>query len=220
MKSPIKDIQNSINIQLTYPAKIRMKLVSSNYMNFLGKCYRTLTQIIEGIFHLNISSKNDRRILIERTITSLGGLNGLFIVRELNLHNNYEYTSCAITIYGSTLAQKVAYNANHMDTDGTLIKILLIILSFSTCYDTINPTDTNLLLNTNEIFLTQNIYIEIMFKYMLFRYGYNEASVRFAKLIKIVLDQNMCLGTAGDIQSHKTMIKTVIQDADRIVSLD
>lgn len=214
---PIEDIRKFLIIQSTCPAKMRMKLVSANYMNFLSSFYTALIRFHEGIFHLNTLSKNDRNILMERIMVSLGGFNGLFIVRELNLHKNYEYTSCAITTYGLSTAQKVAQIATQMDNDGTLFKLLLVILSFSTCYDSVYPKDdyNNILLsNTIEIYSIQNIYIEVMFKYMLFRYGYKEASIRFANFIKTILDQNMCLETVRDNKFQKSIVKTVIQDAD------
>jgi len=92
-----------------------MKLVSAIYMNFVSSLYSTLVQFLEGVFHLNILSKNNRSILIKRIMFSLGDLNGLFIVRESNSHNNCEYTSCAITTFELSFVQKVTQT----DNDGT-----------------------------------------------------------------------------------------------------
>ena len=70
-------------------------------------------------------------------------------------------------------------------------------------------------------FLTvQNTYVEILFKYMLFRFGYVEASKRFAGLIQVVLEQNKCLQTLKEVEPHEAMIKEVVQDAERFLCIN
>jgi len=54
---------------------------------------------------------------------------------------------------------------------------------------------------------------------MIFRYGYEQASLRFAGLIKSSLDQSMCALHAEEIQKHEQLIKTVIQQTEQSLTL-
>ncbi|CAF4157808.1 unnamed protein product [Rotaria sordida] len=68
--------------------------------------------------------------------------------------------------------------------------------------------------NTKRLFDIQNTYIEIMFKYMIYRFGYNEASLRFAALIKSFLDQSKCILKAAEVESHDQLIQTIVKDTE------
>ncbi|UJR15864.1 hypothetical protein I4U23_002790 [Adineta vaga] len=223
---PIDNLKKSLEVEANLPVKMRMKLASTNYMNYVTLCYALLIQFLQGVSHFNIVSKGSRSILIERTMSNLGGLNGLFIVRELNLHINYEYITCTIETYGLTIIHEVVKLAHRIDQDGILFKLVLVVLSFSTCYNTIYTTDddhnvtlqSNSSLNSMEIFSIQNIYVDVMFKFLLYRYGYDQAVLRFGSLIKTILDQNRCLEEARNIIPHTFMIKTVMEYANQIIS--
>lgn len=72
--------------------------------------------------------------------------------------------------------------------------------------------------NTKHLYDIQNIYIEIMFKYMIYRFGYNEASLRFAALIKSFLDQSMCVFRAKEIQTHDELIQTIVKETEQALT--
>lgn len=65
----------------------------------------------------------------------------------------------------------------------------------------------------------QNIYVDIMFKYMTYRYGYDEATLRFATIIKHFLDQSMCTIHAEEVQVHAELVQTIINDIERSLTL-
>jgi len=54
-----------------------------------------------------------------------------------------------------------------------------------------------------------------MFKYMIYRFGYNQASLRFAALIKSFLDQSMCVLRAQEIQAHEQLIQTIVKETEK-----
>ena len=131
------------------------------------------------------------------------------------------------TTYGQTLTERVTQLVPFLDQDGTLFKLLLVVLSFSTCYNYILPgendsdqvpSEAHLLTDPVEFLAIQNTYVEVLFKYMLFRSGYVEASKRFAGLIQVVLEQNKCLQTLKEVESHQAMVKEIVQDAEQVLS--
>lgn len=58
-----------------------------------------------------------------------------------------------------------------------------------------------------------------MFKYMIYRFGYQEACLRFAALIKSLLDQSMCIYRAAEIQAHEQLIGKVVKDIQTVLAL-
>jgi hypothetical protein len=54
---------------------------------------------------------------------------------------------------------------------------------------------------------------------MIYRYGYEEAALRFAALIKTSLDQNMCASHAIEVQTHGQLMQTIVQEIERSLTL-
>jgi hypothetical protein len=54
---------------------------------------------------------------------------------------------------------------------------------------------------------------------MIFRYGYQEASLRFAALIKSSLDQSMCAYRAAEIQKHEQLVQAIVEKNERSLTI-
>lgn len=83
----------------------------------------------------------------------------------------------------------------------------------------INVDKNSIFFNTKHLLDIQNIYIDIMFKYMIYRFGYQEACLRFAALIKSLLDQSMCIFRAAEVQAHEQLIGKVAKDIQTVLTL-
>ncbi len=86
--------------------------------------------------------------------------------------------------------------------------------------DTATSEQTDSLPNTKRLLEIQNIYVEMMFKYMIYRYGYDEATSRFASIIKHLLDQSVCTIHAGEVQAHAELVQTIVDDSERLLTLN
>ena len=75
-------------------------------------------------------------------------------------------------------------------------------------------------MNTKDLFQIQNKYVELMFKYMLYRYGYYQAALRFAALIKNFLYQSILTAEANGIIKHDQMMKTAVEEIERLLISD
>ena len=94
-------------------------------------------------------------------------------------------------------------------------------INFDNIYLEYNYSTNNyrLLSNTKYILDIQNFYAEILFKYMIFRYGYEEAALRFAGLIKSSLDRSMCALNAGEVEKHEQLIQIVVKQTEKSLIL-
>ena len=55
---------------------------------------------------------------------------------------------------------------------------------------------------------------------MIFRYGYQEAALRFAGLISSAINQIMCGLHAREVQIHDNMVHDVIEATERSLTVD
>jgi len=54
---------------------------------------------------------------------------------------------------------------------------------------------------------------------MIYRFGYNEAALRFAALIKSFLDQSICVFKAQEeIQAHNQLIQEVVKETEKVLT--
>lgn len=77
------------------------------------------------------------------------------------------------------------------------------------------PRNVRLLSNPRLVLNIQNFYVEILFKYMIYRFGYQEAAMRFMNLIKNLLDQILLTNTARDIQIHQTLVQNIVAETEQ-----
>ena len=51
-----------------------------------------------------------------------------------------------------------------------------------------NMHNDSFIFGTFRLYGSQNVYVELLWRYMLYRYGYSETVLRFSKLVKYILD--------------------------------
>lgn len=78
-----------------------------------------------------------------------------------------------------------------LDFDSTIVKIMLMILAFLSCCLVSNVDENiyndSLLLVTYRLLGYQNVFVELLWKYMIYRYGFYDTVHRFARLIMLLL---------------------------------
>ncbi len=70
------------------------------------------------------------------------------------------------------------------------------------------------------LFNIQNIYVEILFKYLINIFGYDEASKQFQNLIQIILTQNQFLQIGLTDQQHHQIVQTILNQIEQDYQMD
>jgi hypothetical protein len=71
-----------------------------------------------------------------------------------------------------------------------------------------------LLRGTFRLLGSQNLYTEILWKYMIYRYGYEQTVVRFAALVKQMLDLiNLSTGIYTENPHHQILVDDFVEEA-------
>ncbi|CAF3494171.1 unnamed protein product [Rotaria sp. Silwood1] len=230
-KFPISNIRQLLEIQSTYPMKMRLKMAETNMLRIINTMYQGVLPFIINISHFGNLSLNDQSALIERNLRNIGGYSGIVISRDADIHSSPIFKIGFPLIYGSKVMEDAMKIYEKTDSDGTLVKLLMPTLIFSTACDLLILTDKNenkLNISTNEYRLLtdekqildiQNFYTEILFKYMIFRYGYKDAALKFAGLIKTSLDQSMCSLNGREALRHKQLMQTIVKQTEQSLTL-
>ncbi|CAF1107387.1 unnamed protein product [Rotaria sordida] len=230
-KSPVSTIRSTMTLQAAYPVKMRFKMAMDCFKHMTGSMYLSAGPFIKTMPEFVNMSIDDQGVLVERNIRSMSGVSGILVMREADVCTNPYYHNASVAIYGHQRIHQAMRIIAQTDNDGTLIKLMIPILALSTCSDildtvvddmtniTATPGGTRFFSNTLSLLKAQNIYVEMMFKYMLYRYGYNEASLRFSNLIKNCLDQNLMLTGDGDLRKHQQMVQEITEETERSLTL-
>ncbi|CAF2087338.1 unnamed protein product [Rotaria magnacalcarata] len=223
-KFSVPQMRDLLNAQYVFPMKIRMKMAPTNMLTLLSAMYQGVYPFATNITHFTTLPLNDRSTLIERNMRNIGGYSGIILSRDADVHSSPIFKIGFPEIYGTQVTDDAIKIYKNTDQDNTLVKLLIPALIFSTGSDLLLPkieskcdhfgNSCHLLSNEKQVLEMQNFYVEILFKYMIFRYGFKEAVIRFAALIKTSLDQSMCSLNGREVRKHQQLMETIVEQTE------
>jgi hypothetical protein len=75
-------------------------------------------------------------------------------------------------------------------------------------------------LNTLAIFRIQNTYVEVLWKYLVYKYGYYESVQRLMKLIQYLLAGTDAVFESQSIEKHVNDIELLVEQTELTLVLD
>jgi hypothetical protein len=152
----------------------------------------SIQSFIRSIPDFQILTIAEQRSLLERNLQGVAGFNSGLVSRNSGVIDISQFVANRMTIYGSETMTRAKYLDNRLDPDSTLATLMLVILTFSSNCLILNVTENmrndSLLLGTFRLLGSQNVFVELLWKYMIYRYGYYESVIRFDHLVKQALD--------------------------------
>jgi uncharacterized membrane protein len=198
---------------------------ASHTHNLFGIYYTTAQLFVASAPDFKIMTVNEQCSLLKRN------LNGLFIFfaetvcRDLKMLEHAVWANTLTFTLGSDMVERKRYLNGRLEPDTTLIKLMLIIIAFSSnCYmldERQSLSNDHLLLGTFRLLGSQNVFVEILWKYMIYRYGYRETVLRFAGLVKQTLDLiSLVANMYRSDKIHQHFIDDTIRMATSTVKID
>jgi len=105
---------------------------------------------------------------------------------------------------------KCAEDSQRFLTNENLYKLMLMVLIFSSNCSIVvfnNEADVKTMASSIELMQMQDIYVTMFWKYLVYLYGYYGAAMRFAIIIKNVLDGFMRMEEALKSVIHNTIFE-------------
>ncbi|CAF2992324.1 unnamed protein product [Rotaria sp. Silwood2] len=214
-------IQCSLKELSSLPPKLRSK--PSEIVNLMRELYSSIGPLIERSPNFHSLTVDDRQVLIKHNLYVTGVMNGFFLCRELNVFDNITVLNSYNQLYGCEYMRECRQNIAQYDSNGSLIKIFMFILAFSSSCSIIkydNQVDITIMSNSINLVPIQNVYVTMMWKYLIYLYGFREAVLRFTRLVKDVLDLITILNLIPQSQTRTRMIDTIVTDTERTLVID
>ncbi|UJR32096.1 hypothetical protein I4U23_019564 [Adineta vaga] len=160
--------------------------------HLMSSFYKSLQSFISSIPDFRILTTTEQSSLFQRNMFGLLCIGGMYFMRELGVFDRPENEMMISPFYGNDVFQQAKLICQQLNCDPIVFKLLLVALAFSSnCSMLNNGTDIDrdsLLLGTFRLFGSQNVYIELLWKYLLHTYGHEYSVQRFSTVVKQFLD--------------------------------
>jgi hypothetical protein len=217
--SALSYIRNFIQEQTTLPIKMRCKTAA------IDKLFESILSGVELFFksnhHYRSLCSHDRSILLRSAMESAGSFGSVLIFRELRFFDQPGVLESIEALYGTTTKNLSTRLLDEVDRDITFVKLGIAMFAFSTTncssYTTIGFDH---LTNIKDILHIQNMYAEVTWKYLLYKYNYAQTVIFFTNLIKTHLLINVAINEARQSEHHKLIMENLIEKINQHVIIN
>lgn len=202
--------QDYLAKQNNLPVKIRFK--NCSIIELLQTLFNSSQTLYEKNQDFRNLSSEDRCLLVSNTLGYVSCLSSACLTQKVGLTNSPKYYDTLQMISNPKTTEITKYVTQRMHSDAIVLKIFFSILSFSTMNLTIytNKSTTNLS-NNRQIFRIQNEYIELLWKYLIYKYNYQQAIHSICELLKCIFALHQGLIYAQEIQWYADTAEDLVQ---------
>ncbi len=198
--------------------KMRFKLASIN--DLFGSLLGGAQLLFEKNADFLSLCAHDRSLLLQNTMKQTAGLGVCFTLLNSRLFNDpLFYTNCEI-IYGEASLLHAVRAISLLDYDIVFVKLILAILIFSTFdytyYTTNNSTH---LTDVKTVLRIQDRYVELTWRYLLYRYDHHRAVICFSNLTRSLFLLNYSIVAVVEVQQYNTMIDSLVKQTEEILRI-
>ena len=204
----IERLESSIDRLSTLPPKLRSK--PTEKQGIISQCYTGIQVLLEQFSDLHGLSTDVRRTLTERNMSTIGALHGIYLCGRFSPQHHTNFVNAYAAFYGWKFAKNCIRLVRRCDFDGNPFKVILVVLLFSeNCSIVRLQHQQTTQMEHHSISLTsiQNIYVTVLWKYLVFLHGFDRAVLRLTSFIKLVLDTVRVLDVGlPNINRHEHII--------------
>lgn len=166
---------------------------AGDVLKIIDCVFKSVRLFVSSTPDFQVLSLNEQQSLFERNLLGVSSFCSSIFFRDTHFLENSTCCNSFITVYGLEIVEQVKYFIEQLDLDSTLFKLMLLVIAFSSNCMIVgeheNMHNDSFIFGTFRLYGSQNIYLELLWKYMLYQYGYSETVIRFSKLVKCVLSK-------------------------------
>jgi len=201
-------LQSLRTIDLTLPKK------------FFMEAYKTSQEYLQSNEDLYTLSFDDRSDFLRNAAENVTCLGTIFCWNWSQIYNYKPFLQVVEKVYGHSLLPLIQHLLKFIDPDIAIAKLTLSLFAFSNNISIFSSNIKTKFTNTFEIFRIQNIYVEVMWRYLLYKYGYYQSIQRFINLIQCLLAATDVIFEAQNIQQHVNDIELLVERTELTLVLD
>ena len=175
--------------------------------------YSGTESFIGSIADFQVLTVAEKSSLYQRNLHGVLNICATFLLRMAGMFDSPANSHLIISVYGLDVFERTKRIGLQLDDDLVVFKLMMVTLAFSAnCYmveikeDNLND---RLLLGTFRLWGSQNVYAELLWSYLTYRYNYYEAALRFARMIKALLD---LLKISGDVHHENDLHQQFVEE--------
>ena len=215
--------QLALKQQASLPPKLRSK--QSHTLDLIGSFYTAIQPFLERSPYFNDLSPAIQQLVIRNNLNGTGSWNSMYATAEAKLFESASYIVNCNEIYGADYIRETQRLLDRMESNGTLIKIMLTILAFASnssivSYDqSVAAIDQSSERSALVLFRIQDTVITMLWKYLVYQYGYSQAVRRFDHLVKNYLDLLDRINANVSTQ-HTRMLDNILKRTTQAITYD
>ncbi len=105
---------------------------------------------------------------------------------------------------------------------GWALLVLSVITFSSNCSIVIFDDQENITTISSSLDLihVQNVYVTMLWKYLIYLYGFKEATLRFSSIVKSIIDVTRMLESMPENITHDLMVETIVAETQRSLLIE
>ena len=206
--------------QSSLPAKLRSKPTST--LELIGLYFEAMQPFIERAPHFHSATSDIRKTIVRNNMHGIGAFNSLLAAAEANVYDNENHVLICNDIYGIEYVAESYRVMKRIEPNRTLVKLLLVVLAFSSNCSIVSYDRSGDFASTPTVYMlhmiqNQNLFVTMLWKYLLYQYGHAGAVRRFDCMIKNYLDTlNRMNANVSTI--HWQMIDDIVEKTAQLVT--
>lgn len=205
-------VKNEINAWQFINRITLQKLITAFY-EVAGTCVRSNADIVSLPF-------DDRSILLHTATTNLTCIGAQLILYHSQLRNYDLFWHYLEQIYGKNAVYYNRWSSKFADPDLIISKLSIALFTFSSnarmAFRSIQTEYTNI----QHILTIQNRYAEIIWKYLIYKYGYKEAIKRYLHIIEWFLMLSLVIQSVHDVEVYTNDVESLVEQTEIALLLD
>jgi len=192
------------------------------YIDLFRSMMSSIRPLIEANRDFYLLEITNRSTLVRRIVENLSPLVAGLTLWLSSPRPSLPLWNAVRVMYGEDICVRFQHFVEHFRSDVELHKISLIIFAFSTCYASSTCFDSDGdLSNIKEIVAIQNMYAEVIWRYLLYKYTSEQAVIRFMNLIEtFLLVLPIVVEMKSHVQDHVRLMDSLVEQSEIALVLD
>ncbi|CAF1634452.1 unnamed protein product [Adineta ricciae] len=179
--------------------------------DFVSCTYKTTEKYLRMNHDFSKLPFDDRAIVLRNAAHKISCMSGSFVVQYHQLFDSSAFSNSLIGRYGQHTIDLQRWLTNMIGSDVVLAKLAFSLFACGEDVHSYFPSITTVFPSTNQVFEIQNTYVEIVWKYLLYRYGYDQSVKKFLKLTSWLLALIVFLIHVQTLETHLDEVNSLVE---------
>ena len=192
----------------------------STVHNFFKSFYETAGNSLRSNVDIARLESNDRSILLHTAANNVTCIGAMMIFYHSRLIHYPLFWKYVEDIYGKITMNYHRWAAQFTEPDMILCKLSMNLFALLTNTRMLCRNVEREYQNVKQILSIQDKYAEVTWKYLLYKYGYEDSIKRYGHMIKWFLALTVFMQYAYSVDAHVKDVESLIEETEMALILD